>query len=329
MATEPRIHHYIPQAYLRGFGRKRGKSWYVCAADLKALKFIQPNTKNICAERDFLRMEIDGHSPDKLEKEMGKFETQARDAILRVTKSRKFEGDDRIMILNLMALLAVRHPMMRENMRQFHERTMKLMMGLVLAKEEQWVAQIQRMTEDGKAPEEKVTYEQMKEFHDRDQYTIDVAREFHIGTEFKMFEPVLRTLVARKWKLYYAGEGQGHFITADHPVVLTWNHPEEVPLMQRHSPGFAMIDTEVVFPLTHECFLLGRFEGMLDGSEEAYAPFIAHCNTRMISQAFDYAVMIDESFPYVMPPNQVYWDDKFMDRMKEYRDKTPRKEKED
>ena len=254
------------------------------------------------------------------------FETQARDAILRVAKSRKFEGDDRIIILNLMALLAVRHPLMRENMRQFQERTMKLMMGLVLAKEERWEAQIRRMKEDGQAPDEDVTYEQIKEFHDRGQYTIEVAREFHIGAEFKMFEPVLQTLVARKWKLYYAGERQGHFITTDHPVVLTWNHPDEVPLMHRHSPGFAMIDTEVVFPLTHECFLLGRFEGMLNGSEEAYAPFIARCNTRMISHAFDFAVMINESFPYVIPPDQVYWDDKFMDRVKEYRDKSPLKE---
>ena len=80
MATEPRIHHYIPQAYIRGFGWKRVKNWYVNAADLNALKFIQPNTKNICAERDFLRIELDGHPPDKLEREMGRFETQAREA---------------------------------------------------------------------------------------------------------------------------------------------------------------------------------------------------------------------------------------------------------
>jgi hypothetical protein len=323
MATESRIHHYIPQAYLRGFGWKRGKNWYVNAADLKSGKYIQPNTKNICAERDFLRIEIDGHRPDKLETDMGKFEALAREAILRVAKARQFTGDDRIVVLNLMALLSVRSPQMRENMRQFHERSMKLMMSLVLAKKERWEAQIQRMKAEGKAPENELSYEEIKEFHDGDQYSIEVAREFHIGAEFKMFEPVLHCLVGRKWRLYFAGENEGHFVTTDHPVVLTWNHPENVPPIYRHSPGFAMVDTEVVFPLTHECFLLGRFEGLSDGVEEAYAPFIAHCNTRMISHAFDYAIMIDRSFPYVMPPNDVYWDDRFFERIEECRNAAP------
>lgn len=323
MATEARIHHYIPQAYLRGFGWKRGKNWYVHAANLKACKHIQPNTKNICAERDFLRVDIDGQPPDLLESEMGRFEGRAREAILRIAAQRKFEGQDRIVVLNLMALLAVRSPQMRENIRDFQERVLKMMMGTVLAKKERWETQIQQMKADGKAPDLELTYEQMKEFHDQDQYKIEVAREFHIGTELKVFEPVLRTLVARKWKLYYAGRDEGHFVTTDRPVVLTWNRPEDVPPMFRHSPGFGMLDTEVVFPLTSECFLLGRFEGMDDGVEEAYAPFIAYCNTRMISHAFDFAIMFDKAFPYVLPADQMHWDDKFMERAQRYRESNP------
>jgi hypothetical protein len=324
MATEPRIHHYIPQGYLRGFGWKKGKNWYVNAADLKQLKYIQPNTKNICAERDFLRFEVDGHPPDKLENEMGKFEFQARMAILRVAESLKFEGDDRVMILNLMALLAVRSPQMRENLRDFQERLMKMMMSVTLATKERWEGQMARMKAAGEDVKHEITYEKIKEFHDGDQYTISVAREFHIGTEFKMFEPVLRTLVDRKWKLYYAGKDQGTFVTTDRPVVLTWNHPEDIPLMMRHSPGFGMRETEVIFPLTHKCFLSGRFENMEDGVEEAYASFIAYCNTRMITNAFDYAITIDKSFPYVMPPDQMYWDDRFMQRAQQYSDKNLR-----
>lgn len=329
MATEPRIHHHIPQAYLRGFGWKKGKNWYVYAADLKACRYIQPNTKNICAERDFLRVDLEGLPPYKLEKEMAKFEAQAREAILHIAAARKFEGDDRLTVLNLMALLAVRSPQMRENMRDFQERLMKMTMGVVLAKKERWEAQIQRMRVAGQAPEDQLSYEQVKRFHNEDQYTIEVPRELHIGAEFKVFDPVLRTLIARKWRLYYASEAQGHFVTSDHPVVLTWNHPESVPPMVRDSPGFGMQDTEVVFPLTSECFLLGRFEGMEDGVEEAYAPFIAHCNTRVTSHAFDYAIMSEKAFPYVMPPDQIHWDDKFMERAREYRDSRPPNEEDE
>ncbi|MFA5939742.1 MAG: DUF4238 domain-containing protein [Sinimarinibacterium sp.] len=166
MLTAPRIHHYIPQAYMRGFGWKRKKNWYVYAADLNARKYIQTNTKNICAERDFLRVDFDGVPPDLLEKDIGKFETQARAAILSVEANKKFDGDDRLAILNLMALLAVRSPQMRENMRDFQERVLKMSMRISLATKERWEAQMQRMKAEGKAPEKSLTYEEIKEFND-------------------------------------------------------------------------------------------------------------------------------------------------------------------
>ncbi|MCP5280157.1 MAG: DUF4238 domain-containing protein [Rhodoferax sp.] len=82
MATEARIHHYIPQAYLRGFGWNSGKNWYVHGLDLRKKSFFQPNTKNVCCERDFLRVDVKGHAPDVIEREMGKLEADARQAIL-------------------------------------------------------------------------------------------------------------------------------------------------------------------------------------------------------------------------------------------------------
>lgn len=328
MAVESRIHHYIPQSYLRGFGWKRGKNWYVNAADLKKLEYFQPNTKNICAERDFMRFEVEGHAPDKLENELGHFEGRAREAILNVSKTHTFDGEDKIHILNLMALLAVRSPQMRENMRDFQERVMKQVMSLSLATKERWEGQMEQLKASGKEVNEGVTYEQMKEFHERGEYTMSVRREFQIGVELKTHQTVLETLFGRKWKLFWASEGCGHFVTTDHPVVLTWNQPDQVPPMFRHSPGFAHIKTELIFPLTHHCLLLGRFEDMEDGVEEAYTNLIAHCNLRMISHAFDYAFMVDKSFPYIHPPDETYWDDKFMLRAADYRKKNPPKDAE-
>ncbi|WP_305722595.1 DUF4238 domain-containing protein [Hydrogenophaga sp.] len=320
MAVESRIHHYIPQAYLRGFGWKRGKNWYVNAADLKKLAYFQPNTKNICAERDFMRFEIEGQAPDKLENEIGQFEHCAREAILNVEKTRTFEGEDRIYILNLIALLAVRSPQMRENMRDFQERVMKQVLSLTLATKERWEGQMDQLEAAGKNVDKNVAYEQVKEFHKRGEYKINVRREFQIGAELQTHKTVLDTLAARKWRLFWAGEGQGTFVTTDHPVVLTWNRPVKMPALMRHSPGFAMVDTELIFPLTHSCCLLGCFEGMDDSVEEAHTNLIAQCNTRMISHAFDYAFMLEKSFPYIHPPDEEYWDGQFMDRRKEHRE---------
>lgn len=323
MPTEARIHHYIPQAYLRGFGWNKGKNWYVHALDLKNQSVFQPNTKNICCERDFMRVDVEGHPPDVIEKEIGKLEHQARQAILHVSQSHTFEGADRNVILNLMALLATRSPRQRENWRQFHEQIAKQVMSLSLATKERWESQMRQMKEAGKPVNDAVTFEQMKDFHERGEYKVSVAREFQIGMEMKGIDTMLDLLDARKWRLYYAGQDEGTFVTTDRPVSLTWLRPGEVPPFYRRSPGFGMTHTEIIFPLTKACLLHGRFEGIEEGSEEAYAGFIGACNTRMITTAFDYAFGAEKAFPYYLPPGEIFWDDRFMKRAAEVQKNQP------
>lgn len=320
---DPRIHHYIPQSYLRGFGWKRGeKQWYAHAYNLKELRHFQPNIKGVCAERDFLRVDVDGHQPYELEKEMGKFETRARESILRVAETHDFSGHDRTYILNLMALFAVRYPQMRENMRDFQERALKMAMSVTLAEKSRWESTIAQMKRDGVPLDESVTYEQVKAFHDSDKYKIHVPRERHIEAETKLHETVLQLLGNRTWMLYYAGEGQGKFVTSDHPVVNSWDEPEKMPPMMRHSPGFAMRNTEVIFPLTSKCFLIGRFDGE-DGVQEADVKFIGYYNTRMFGGCFDHGFSQEREFPYFIPPDKVYFDDQYLQRAKEWHEKNP------
>jgi hypothetical protein len=45
--------HYVPRAYLKNFAIKRGDEYFVNAYDKLKMKFINPNIKNICAEKDF------------------------------------------------------------------------------------------------------------------------------------------------------------------------------------------------------------------------------------------------------------------------------------
>lgn len=315
---DPRIHHYIPQAYLRGFGWKRGeKQWYIHAYNLRELRHFQPNIKGVCAERDFLRIDVEGQSPYQLEKEMGKFESRVREAILSVAETHMFDGESRTYILNLMALFAVRYPQMRENMRDFQERTMKVAMGMTLASKERYASQIERMKKDGVPVDATVTYERVKEFYDRDEYKIVVPRERHIETEAKLHETVLQLLANRKWMLHYTGEGQGTFVTSDHPVVITWDEPARVPPMMRHSPGFAMKNSEVVFPLTSNCLLVGRFDGE-DGVCEADVKFAGYYNTRVLGRCFDHGFSQEQQFPYYIPSDTVHFDDQYLQRLKEY-----------
>jgi len=83
--------------------------------------------------------------------------------------------------------------------------------------------------------------------------------------------------------------------------------------MYRHSPGFGMPDTEILFPLTQNAVLLGSFEGD-EGTVVASAPFQAAVNSKMIALAFEQVYAPKKAFPYVGPNLQFHHDRHFMER---------------
>ena len=136
--SEARHHHYIPQCYLRGFAAGSGKRCRITVANLEAGKFFETNPRNVGGIRDFNRIEIEGFKPDALESMMSNFEREVSVAINKISASRRFEGEDKNAVLNLVALLVVRSPQQRENIRQFEEKIMKQIFGLSLQTKERW-----------------------------------------------------------------------------------------------------------------------------------------------------------------------------------------------
>ncbi len=311
--TESRNHHYIPQGYLRGFGWKRGKHHLVVVHDFQEKRTYETNTRNVCAERDFMRFEVQGRKPDWLEEEFSKLESKACEAIRNVVRTRTCKGEDKNYILNLMALLAVRSPEQRENMRHFQARVATRIMDLVLEKKERWESENKRM-QDATGKKHNVTYEEAKEFHERGEYKIEVAREHHIGTEIKLFETVLQLLGQRNWTLYVADGTYGEFITTDRPVVIAYIDPERVPPYMRHSPGFALKNTEIYFPLMKHALLVGRWdgeEGTIDPIDQA---FVGIMNNQMIQHSYGLALSSTRDVLYHDPLLRLHWDDKVIAR---------------
>ena len=124
-------------------------------------------------------------------------------------------------MLNLMALFAVRNPRLRETARDFIDSTSRLMMSLVLATPERWESQVRQMKAAGVIDDEpRVSYEQVKRFHEKGEYDIEISTASHIAREFKTHDSVLKTMAARKWLLCIADLESGGFISSDHPVCL-------------------------------------------------------------------------------------------------------------
>lgn len=285
----------------------------VVVHDFQERKTYETNTRNVCAQRDFMRFEAEGRKPDWLEDEFGKLESEAVTAIREVTLSRVFDGENKNCILNLMALLAVRSPEQRENMREFQARVAQQMMHLILESKERWEFQSNEMEDETGKPS-LVTYEEARDFHIRGEYKIEVARERHIQTEIDLYKTVLQLLGQRKWTLYLVPGDYGEFITTSRPVVLAYIDPEKVPLYLRHSPGFGLKNTEVYFPLTKHALLIGRWDDDEKTINPVNQPFVGVMNNQMIQHSYGLAFSSARKVLYHDPLMRLQWDDKVIGR---------------
>lgn len=208
MTKEARHHHYILQCYLRGFAKGSGKHCRLTVANLRSKNFFETNPRNVGGIRDFNRVQQEGFKPDALENKLSNFEDQVATAIRNVTESLSFEGDDRIAILYLLALLAVSSPQQRENFRKFSEDVMKQMLGLSLASQERWKRLTREMENAGQGIKNQLSYEEINAFYHEDKYDLSLNSEYHLELEFTGVDAVLSFLVERKWKLCTTTEEQ-------------------------------------------------------------------------------------------------------------------------
>ena len=90
-----------------------------------------------------------------------------------------------------------------------------------------------------------------------------------------------------------------------------------MPPLMRHSPGFGLANTELIFPLTRHAFLVGEFDGP-EATIEVTEPFVAAANTKMIHHSFGEVYMPKKVIPYVTLLDGVpYRDSHFMQRFEE------------
>ena len=301
---EARKHHWVPQCYLKGFTTDRNKSSQLYVVDGRARKSFRAPPSKVAAERDFNRIEVNGHHPNSIESAFSGFETRVSDALDRIEATGNISNEeDRVLILNLIAMLAVRNPRMRETMRGAKERQAEIIMDILLSSKERWCATVKRATADGyvEIDSDRDSYEEMRDFVAKGDYEIGVPTTEHVITELKLFDEILPYLIARKWTVFVASTDSGGFITCDHPVVLKWDGTQE--LEPRSPPGFALRGTEVVFPLSRRLALSGVF----DGDEQACvvpAEMVVAINGMVIVNAGRQIYASDEEFGYFLNRQQ-------------------------
>ena len=170
MATAARNHHWIPQCYLKGFARSPSKNAHLYVVDCVNGKAFTTTPRNVAAERDFNRIDVDGMEPDHVESGYARFEALASAALRRLCDSRDFgTGEDHNLILNLIALLAIRNPRMRERSRQTQETLIKRAVELATATKARFEHSMAGAVRAGHVETDHgLSYESMRDFVERD-----------------------------------------------------------------------------------------------------------------------------------------------------------------
>lgn len=126
-AKVSKLHHFVPQAYLRGFANERQQ---VVAVPLSGKKPFQTVVKNVAAQTHFNRIE-EAAEPDEFERALSTVEDIAMKVVRKLVEGRTpISADERANLAYFIALQAERGPDARRTREFLLRQSMRLEIGI-------------------------------------------------------------------------------------------------------------------------------------------------------------------------------------------------------
>lgn len=285
-------HHFIPQFYLRSFASGVGRQSRLFTVDTSTKKSFTTHVRNVCSRRYYNRFEADGVHPDIIEDTYGEIETELSEHFKDIIQAKEFVSREHyISIMNLIAIISVRNPRFRKIFSEFHSDVAKKTMSIALSSEKTWQSQMDSMRDDGVPIDHEVSYQELKDFHDRGEYDVVTDQNYLIKLELESIDTVLNCLIDRNWCFVSAPEGSD-FITCDDPVVLAWQDEERTG---KYPPGHGLQGTVLIFPMSPSLLLVGTFEEI--PTTHSYTPSqVTNANTMIARNSSNQIYARDGSF---------------------------------
>ncbi|PTT24254.1 hypothetical protein DBR18_27960 [Pseudomonas sp. HMWF021] len=291
-----RHHHYLSQCYLKGFTQGSAKKSKLLVLDLKSNKKFESTPRNVGGMRDFNRVEINGIDPEIIEKTQSDFESKAATALKKLEETSDFSGETKDVILELIGMLAIKSPEMREHLAKPQAQIANHIMAMTFESKERWESQIAQIKQDtGEDISGGTTFEEMKALFEQGAFEISVSKEHQIHVELVGMQRITELLHQRNWIVLETGDEAGEFITTDNPVSLTFHNPALFPFM---SPGFGLPDTMVYFPVSKNLALIGEF-GREDAVKTANKHLVAMLNSKIIANSYQRVFASKSNFNYI------------------------------
>jgi len=254
-AGKPRKHHYLPRFYLAGFTSSGEADDDLCVFDTEDFRRWRATVQNLAHQRD-LYMIQDVDAPAALERALAKIEGDLAPAVKRLIETKTFTyDDDGVKVLNFVALMASRVPQVMEQPHELMDKVGKAMLELSVATRERWESVCAQYEAAGGEPSS-ISYEQMKDFAERGEYSIRVDQNTLLSLMLRSVDVILPWLFRRSWTVGVAEAGT-HFVCSDRPVSLIWT-TDKRPAWAI-SPGFALPWAAVVMPMSRDVAIFGMF----------------------------------------------------------------------
>lgn len=286
-----RKHHYVPQAYLAAFTDTCRKEGQFFVLDVEKGRAFRTSPANVAAQRDFNRVDVEGRSPDALENALAPFEGEAVAAIRRVIETQEFPNDkDWNLILNILALIAVRNPRLRRSFNRSREQMLRMIGDLLVSDKMLWERHLNSARDAGEEMPD-VPFEEFQSFVERGQYDFVFHPEGNLRVEFNALDKLLPLLGQRTWSVLVAPPEGPEFICSDHPVALVWKGGGKGPV------GYGLRNTEVFFPLGRRVGFYGVFEAPLNPVVRCRPMNVAIMNKHSLNSADRHVYSTLDKFP--------------------------------
>jgi hypothetical protein len=281
--------------YLSGFANAAGQLY---AVDVEERRCFTPTPANIAAERNFNTIEARGVPPDALERELARLEGEIAPGIKRIRQSASFgeDGRDREDAINLIALMALRNPRSRKDVRELYSQLIRAMLLMTFQEKARWEHWVEDQKKSGQWPQDKpADYVGHKQFVEEYINELRVHQNFTLEMELGALKHVYHYFDALKWRILKAKESSGGFVTTDHPVCV---HREGgTNYGQQYAPGLGFSDRHVRIALSPKVALMGRLDGEEDVVEVAKHA-VASFNATVMGYAMKQIYAGDDAFFY-------------------------------
>ncbi|WP_186309381.1 DUF4238 domain-containing protein [Micrococcus luteus] len=246
VGSNQKLHHYVPQVYLRGFSKGPRKKEQIGVVNVSDGRHFTRNIRRVAARMYF--NSIEGDDPLAVENWLGRIETDAKEVIDAIAcESDRLTSDDRHALSDFIALQAFRGPSVRrdatrvvrdafQRLNDYAKQTVVTRDSLAALGFDPNRFDVDAINEKGRAGQDYFTSD------------IDLSQDDQVTLMVTTARSVLPYIMETPWRIIHFREQT--LLTSDAPVT---NIPTGDWLVRPH--GRAASLQTLVFPLTRKCAL--------------------------------------------------------------------------